>query len=260
MIGVFDSGVGGLSVLVSLRRALPAADLLYYADTARLPFGTRSPALIRRFAREAGERFFGWGADRVQVACGTVSALALDEIAAAARCPAAGVILPAVEKIAADRRNRVLILSTEATAKSRVFETALSKRSPGVVTLSLGCPLFVSLVECGFFQRNDPALLSLVGRTLSRGQSFFPDAILLGCTHFRLLSPLISSLFPGVPLYDCGEEAATALADSAAGGGRTGDGTLRIFVSDDPERFRRAAERAVGLSPAVPIEAVEALS
>lgn len=248
MIGVFDSGVGGLTVLAALRRALPRADLLYYADTARLPFGSRSPALIRRFAHEAGERFRLFGADVIQVACGTVSALGLDEIAAAARCPVSGVILPVVERIASDRKRRVLILSTEATANSRAFETALSQRIPGVAALSLGCPLFVSLVECGFCAKNDPALLSLVGRTLLPGQTFFPDAVLLGCTHFGRLSPLIASLFPGVPLYDCGETAATALAASPAGRAERGAGKLRVLVSDGAERFKRAAERVTGLS------------
>lgn len=258
MIGVFDSGIGGLSVLFALRNALPSADFLYYADTARLPFGTRSPALIRRFAREAGEKFAAWGVDYLQVACGTVSALALDEIAAAAGCPAAGVILPVAREIAAAGRRRVLILSTEATARSRVFETALASENPGFVSLSLGCPLFVSFVENGFSSRSDPALLSFLGRTLAPGQSFFPDAVLLGCTHFRLLSPAISSLFPGVPLFDCGEAAARALA--AAPAGRTpakGRGSLRVCVSDNPERFRLAAERALGFPSGVSIEKIE---
>ena len=249
MIGVFDSGIGGLSVLAALRSAYPAADLLYYADTANLPYGGRSPALIRRFAKEAGKRFGGWGADCVQVACGTVSSLALDDFAAAAGCPVSGVVLPVVDAISRDGRRRVLILSTEATARSRVFETALSEKRPGITTLSLGCPLFVPLIENGFFARNDPALLSLVGRILAPGQTFFPDAILLGCTHFRLLAPLISSLFPGVPIYDCGEAAATAVPARFGGGG----GSLRVYVSDDPERFRLAATRTGSLPPGVPI-------
>ena len=251
MIGVFDSGIGGLFVLSALRAAHPAADLLYYADTARLPYGVRSPALIRRFAREAGRRFAAWGADFLQVACGTVSALALDEIADAAGCPVAGVIRPAVRMIAADGRRRVLILSTDATAESGAFELALASEAPGTVSLSLGCPLFVSLVENGFFSQNDPALLSFVGRTLAPGQTFFPDAILLGCTHFRLLSPAVSSLFPGVPIYDCGEAAARA---TALGTAETGGGTLRILVSDNPDRFRRAAERVTSLPPETVVE------
>jgi len=251
---VFDSGIGGLSVLAALRGALPFADLLYYADTARLPFGTRSPALIRRFAREAGERFSAWGADFLQVACGTVSALALNEISAAANCPAAGVVLPVARAIASDGRRRVLILSTEATARSRSFESALLSEAPGAVTLTLGCPLFVSLVENGVCSPNDPALLPLIGRTLAPGQSFFPDAVLLGCTHFRFLSAVISSLFSGVPIYDCGEAAARALADSPVGSKELGRGALRIIVSDNPERFRRAAKRLNALPPGVPIE------
>ena len=249
MIGVFDSGIGGLSVLAALRSAYPSADLLYYADTARLPYGGRSPALIRRFAKEAGERFKGWGADFVQVACGTVSSIALDAFAAAAGCPVSGVVLPVVGSLAQNGCHRVLILSTEATARSRVFEAALSEKRPGIKTLSLGCPLFVPLIENGFFARNDPALLSLVGRILAPGQTFFPDAILLGCTHFRLLAPLISSLFPGVPIYDCGEAAAIAVPARFGGGG----GSLRVYVSDDPERFRLAAERTGSLPPGVPI-------
>ena len=143
MIGVFDSGIGGLSVLAALRSAYPAADLLYYADTANLPYGGRSPALIRRFAKEAGKRFGGWGADCVQVACGTVSSLALDDFAAAAGCPVSGVVLPVVDTISRDGRRRVLILSTEATARSRVFDAALTAKRPGVATLSLILPSFL---------------------------------------------------------------------------------------------------------------------
>ena len=253
MIGVFDSGSGGLSVLSALRAAYPRADLLYYADTARLPYGGRSPALIRRFAREAGERFAALGADYLAVACGTVSALALDEITTAARCPTSGVIRPAVDLLARGGRRRVLILSTEATANARAFETELLARTPGAVALSLGCPLFVPLIENGYFSPNDPAVLSLLGRTLSPGQTFFPDAVLLGCTHFRLLAGAIASLFPGVPLYDCGEAAAGAVP---AEFGR-GDGTLRVLVSDAPERFRRAAIRAGGLPDGVEVETIQ---
>ena len=249
MIGVFDSGIGGLSVLSALRAAYPCADLLYYADTARLPYGGRSPALIRRFAREAGERFAAFGADYLAVACGTVSALALDEIAATANCPVSGVIRPVSETLARDGRRRVLILSTEATANARAFGKVLAALIPGVVTLSLGCPLFVPLVENGCFAPNDPAVLSLLGRTLAPGQTFFPDAVLLGCTHFRLLASAISALFPGVPLYDCGEAAARAVPETFGRGG----GTLRVFVSDNPDRFRRAALRTGGLPDGVEV-------
>ena len=256
MIGVFDSGIGGLFALSALRKARPAADLLYFADTAHLPYGVRSPALIRRFAREAGRRFALWGADFLQVACGTVSALALDEIADAAGCPVAGVILPAVRAVAADRRRRVLILSTDATANSRVFDRALARESPGTVARSLGCPLFVSLIENGFCSPNDLALLSFVGRTLAPGQTFFPDAILLGCTHFRLLSPVVSSLFPGVPIYDCGEAAARA---ATLGTADAGSGSLRILVSDNPDRFRLAAERVAALPPGATVEEIDPL-
>ena len=256
MIGVFDSGVGGLFVLSALRKANPEADLLYFADTARLPYGVRSPALIRRFAREAGRRFAAWGADFLQVACGTVSALALDEIADAAGRPVAGVILPAVREVAADGRRRVLVLSTDATAGSGAFDRALAAESPGTVSLSLGCPLFVSLVENGFCAQNDPALLSFIGRTLAPGQTFFPDAILLGCTHFRLLSPAISALFPGVPIYDCGEAAARAATVEEE---KPGKGSLRILVSDNPDRFRRAAERVIDLPPDTVVEEVDPL-
>ncbi len=253
MIGVFDSGIGGLFVLSALRAALPEADLLYYADTARLPYGARSPALIRRFAREAGERFAGWGADRVQVACGTVSALALDEFRAAANRPVSGVIAPAVREVIKSGVRRVLILSTEATARSLAFDRALTGEDPGIVPLSLGCPLFVPLIENGFFAKNDPALLSFIGRVLAPGQTFLPDAILLGCTHFRLLSPAISSLFPGVPLYDCGEAAARALAKTERS---QGGGSLRVVVSDGPDRFLSAAENAGALPPGTVVECV----
>ena len=256
MIGVFDSGIGGLFVLSALRAALPDADFLYYADTARLPFGTRSPALIRRFALEAGERFAAWGVGYLQVACGTVSALALDQIALAASCPAAGVVLPAVREVAASGARRVLILSTEATAESRVFERALAASNPALVSLSLGCPLFVSLVENGFFSPNDSALLSLIGRTLSPGQTFFPDAVLLGCTHFRLLAPAVARFVPGVPLFDCGEAAARSLARARTGVLAAGRGSTRVLVSDNPERFRRAAERVFALPAGVSVEGV----
>ena len=253
MIGVFDSGIGGLFVLSALRAALPEADLLYYADTARLPYGARSPALIRRFAREAGTRFSGWGVDQIQVACGTVSALALDEVASAAGCPVSGVLSPAVREVVAFGARRVLILSTEATAASLAFDRALTEEAPGIVPFSLGCPLFVPLIENGFFAKNDPALLSFIGRILAPGQTFLPDAILLGCTHFRLLSPAISSLFPGVPLFDCGEAAARALAASEQ---VPGGGSLRVLVSDGPDRFLRAAEKATALPSGTAVECV----
>ena len=252
MIGVFDSGVGGLPVLAGIRRAFPDADLLYYADTARLPFGTRSPAFIRQLAREAGERFAAWGIDFLQVACGTVSALALPVIAAAAGCPSAGVIDPVVSDLLSDKRRRILLLATDATVRSGVFTERLRAADPSVSVLAIGCPLFVSFAENGIVDRGDPALLSLLLRTLAPGQYYLPDAILLGCTHFRLLAPAIGSLFPGVPLYDGGQSAVCALAKRPALA--SGSGKLRIVVSDGAERFREAAERVIGLPEGQTVE------
>ena len=253
MIGVFDSGVGGLPVLAEIRRAIPDADLLYYADTARLPFGTRSTNFILQLAREAGERFFSWDVDFLQVACGTVSALALPVIAGAAGCPAAGVIDPVISDLLADKRRRILLLATEATVRSGVFVERLRAADPSVSVLPIGCPLFVSFAENGITDRSDPALLSLLLRTLAPGQYYLPDAILLGCTHFRLLAPAIGSLFPGVPLYDCGQSAVRALTTKDPSPGK-GSGKLRIVVSDGAERFREAAKRVIGLPDTQSVE------
>lgn len=243
MIGVFDSGLGGLTALCELRRLRPDLDIVYFGDTAHVPYGTRSPDTIRRFAGEAIGYLSGLGAEAILVACGTVSSVVLPALTARAACPLWGVVEPSAElAYRVSKNKRIGILATEATVRSRAFEAALRHLGP-VATRSVACPLFVSLAENGFISSDDPVSRVAAEHYLSPLRESDLDTLILGCTHFPLLAAHIHRVLPGVRLIGAGEAAAAALVRSTP---RVGHGELMIFVSDAPGHFEASAERILG--------------
>lgn len=243
MLGVFDSGLGGLTALWELRRLRPDLDIAYFGDTARVPYGTRSPDMICRWAEGALRFLASKGAEAILVACGTVSSVALPRLAGKFSIPLIGVVEPAA--LAAHRlsRRRVIgIIGTEATVRSRAFEAAL-RRLGGVATVSLACPLFVSLAENGFTDPADPVTRAAAEYYLAPLRDAGIDTLILGCTHFPLLAPHIQRVLPGVRLVGAGEAAAAALV---AAHPRVGHGELEVYVSDAPAHFAKAAARLLG--------------
>lgn len=243
MIGIFDSGVGGLCALREARRRLPDCDFLYFGDTGRLPYGTRSPDTVIRYSMQALRFLRAQGAERALAACGTVSSVALGRLERARILPVSGVVEPAVRAaLRATRNRRVAVLGTAATIESGSFERAL--RRHGVLTAGVACPLFVALAENGLTDPRDAAVRSLAARYLAPLRGFGADTVILGCTHFPLLRRAIGAALPGVTLIDSAREASCYLAGHCDA--PTERGRVYCFVSDAPRAFERVASLFLG--------------
>jgi glutamate racemase len=246
-IGVFDSGIGGLTVLRALVERVPAAQFLYFGDTARLPYGCKSAATVSRFAIEAAHFLEARGIDLLVVACNTATALALPAIAANVGVPVQGVVEPGAERAAAaTRRQRVVVIATEATINSRAYSKALEGR--GIEVCEKACPLFVPLIEEGWLDH--PVTKSVAHAYLD--ETFYdnengPDVLVLGCTHYPLIKPVLRSVVPWrVEIVDSAESTAVAVAGKLGldSGRPTPEQPPEIayFVSDSVDRFRRVGQ------------------
>ena len=258
-IGIFDSGVGGLTVLHALLEALPGEHLIYLGDTARYPYGARSAETVTRYSLENVQFLADRGIKMLVVACNTASALALEALEARYDFPIIGVITPgargAVERTS---NGRIGVIGTEATIASGAYTTALRVLRPGLELYTRACPLFVPLAEEGWL--DGPIPRGVVETYLASLQKSGIDTLVLGCTHYPLLKPLIAAVMgEQVALIDSAEETARAVAAVLGDGdlGRTGGtGSTSFFVTDVPDRFVRIGKRFLGsrLESAVRIE------
>ena len=249
-IGVFDSGLGGLSAVRHLRRLLPHENIVYFGDTGRVPYGTRSRETIRRYAAEDCDLLLDNDVKFIIAACGTVSSVAPD-ILAQLPVPAIGVVDPTAQAAAkATKNKRIGILGTAATVRSASFEQALHAIDPTIEVYATACPLFVPLVENGWIDIDDPVAVPMVRRYLTDVKQAGVDTLILGCTHFPLLAPIIQQeLGDGVTLIDSGRETAVLCAALLEQRGELADhqdGTAKYFVSDQPEGFSQVAEIFLG--------------
>ncbi|MBI5596310.1 MAG: glutamate racemase [Elusimicrobia bacterium] len=248
-IGVFDSGVGGLTVLRALRREMPSERLLYFGDTARVPYGTKSKETVTRYALEVAAFLEGRGVKHLVVACNSATALALPALRRAARVPVTGVIEPAVRAARRAARDGVVgVIGTEATVASGAYQEAWTKSGGRGRVVSAACPLFVPLVEEGWWDTEvTRAVARVYLRPLLKAR---PRALILGCTHYPLLKPVLSRCAgPKVALIDSGSETAAEVRLELESRGllrRAGRGTEGFFVTDGPERFKRLAHRFLG--------------
>jgi len=252
-IGVFDSGVGGLTVLKALRDVLPHEDLIYLGDTARLPYGTKSPASISRYACQATQQLQQRGIKLLVVACNTASAVALEALRGQMEpLPVLGVIEPgATAAVAARPGGTHLVLATEATVRLGAYSRAIQARDRQATVIELACEMLVSLAEEGW--SDGPIAELIVRRYLAEldGQSARPDSVILGCTHFPLLREVIESAFDdGVAIVDSASTtAATAcdlLASMSLGSRRSGGGSLKLLATDGATRFARVGGQFLG--------------
>lgn len=265
-IGVFDSGMGGLTVLRALRDALPHERFLYLGDTARLPYGTKSPATVQRYAAQATRILVERGVKALVVACNTASAVAIGELQARyAPLPVFGVVEPGAEAAAAVAgEGRVLVLATESTVSGGAYQRALLCRGPHLKVLARPCPLLVTLAEEG---RHDDALAALALREYLSGVLSGPrrpvTTVLLGCTHFPVFRGALSAILEQadlghVTVVDSALTTARAVAAELAGGHvvaapGSGHPELQLMATDGRERFRRVGRYFLGQ----PIDAVE---
>lgn len=256
-VGVFDSGVGGLTVVAEIRRRLPGLDIVYFGDTARVPYGNKSPETVRRYSREIAHFLVERGVAHLVVACNTSSALALEELEATCAVPVMGMIRPGAEAaVAATRTGRVGLIGTRATVASGAYEAAVRALDPAVSVSAIACPLLVPLVEEGWAE--DPVADAVVERYLAPLRAAAVDTLILGCTHYPALVPALQrAAGPGVTLISSSGAAAEALArERAALPPRPGPGSLSCIVTDAGTYFREVAERILG-APLGPLEAVE---
>ncbi len=243
MTGIFDSGLGGLTALNVLHRLAPKEDIVYLGDTARVPYGTRSAETIKKYACECGRFLTDLGVDRLLVACGTVSANALDVITESFDIPVTGVIYPAVRRAAELTKNgRIAVLATGATVKSRAYEKEILRTNPELKVFQRACPLFVPLVENGLDSDSDIVRLTCE-MYLRDVREAGTDVIILGCTHYPLISKAITECIPGAVAVSSGEEAARDVAQCIRD---SESGIIRYYVTDDSEGFTANAATFLG--------------
>lgn len=259
-IGVFDSGLGGLTAVRRLQELLPNEDIIYFGDTGRVPYGTRSEETIRRYAREDCRLLLDRDVKYIIAACGTVSSVAPD-ILSALPVPAIGVV-EATTKAAVDatRNKRVGIIGTAATVRSRSFEKAMRAIDTTITVTAEACPMFVSLVEAGWIDPADDVAMALVRRYMAPIKAAGVDTLILGCTHFPLLAPIIAAeLGDDVNLIDSGRETAIHCAAMLTEQNALADekiGECHFLVSDRPESFSRTAEIFLGRSVSEDVESI----
>lgn len=242
-IGVFDSGLGGLCAVRELRRLLPEENIVYFGDTGRVPYGTKSPETIKKYAREDAEFLLSKGVKLALAACGTVSAVALDEMKEHFPVPLFGVIAASVDAALRETKTgTVAVIGTDATIKSGLFDRKLREKGCADV-ISRACPLFVPLVECGFIARENELTRGVAEMYLSDIGNSRADTLILGCTHFPIISEIIGDVLPNITLIDPAKEAAALVAAYVRENGVGGSGgKTEYFVSDDAESFSASAK------------------
>ncbi len=256
-IGVFDSGVGGLTVLKALQRALPDENFLYLGDTARLPYGTKSPLTVQRYALQAARVLVERGVKALVVACNTASAVALSALREAyAPVPVFGVVMPGADAaVAVSRSGCIGVLATESTVRGGAYQRAILQRRPDAHVLARSAPLLVTLAEEGW--SSGPVPSAILGSYLQPWlrpptAPWALDTLLLGCTHFPLLRDLIEQVTgPGIQIVDSADTTAAALrealqASKAVLQSGSGQGDIQLLATDDRVRFARIGRHFLG--------------
>ena len=248
-IGVFDSGLGGLTVAHAIMRRLPGESLLYFGDTARVPYGPKSPDTVRRYSREITAYLLEQGVKAVVVACNTATAHALPTLREELPVPVIGVVEPGARAaVRATRTGRIGVIGTAGTIRSGAYARAIEAEAPGTSVIALACPLFVPLVEEGWTSHEAARLIAR--EYLAPFTADAVDTLVLGCTHYPLLKALIAEVVgPGVRLIDSAEETAIdvqrMLADRALQTGNP-DVDYRFVASDDSQQFLTLGQRFFG--------------
>lgn len=246
-IGIFDSGVGGLTVVRQVERLMPGEDIVYFGDTARVPYGTKSRETITRFSVENVEFLMQKNVKLVLVACNTASSLSIDFLKRCFRVPIIGVIDPGAKSaVGVTRNNRIGVIGTKATISSGAYEKAVKKINPGISVFAAGCPLFVPLAEEGWVDK--PVTREIARSYLARLKASKIDTLILGCTHYPLLRGVIQDVMGDkVMLVDSAKEVAKEAKLILDSSGLLNHGKRRgkqsFFVSDEPSGFVAVAER-----------------
>lgn len=252
-VGVFDSGIGGLTVVRELRRRLPSENIVYFGDTARVPYGIKSGETVARFAREDCEFLQRFDPKMIVVACNTASATAIPTLEAWSSIPLCGVVEPgAREAVLLAKGHTIAVIATEATIGSDAYRRAMKRYDPDARVVQKPCPLFVPMAEEGR-SGLDSIVQAVVRDYLEPIMQLEPTVMVLGCTHYPLLRDAIAEVTgPGIKLVDSGEQTARVVVErltaNALLADRTEPGRLNCYVSDNPQRFREIGQRFLGQS------------
>ncbi|MCX6640064.1 MAG: glutamate racemase [bacterium] len=255
-IGIFDSGIGGLTVVRQITDLLPGESLIYFGDTARVPYGTKSDRIVREFAWEDSLFLLRQSVKMIVVACNTASAVALEELDRYLKVPVIGVIKPGARAAVNRTRNgRIGVIGTQATIDSGAYQTEIQRINPDYQVVSAACPLFVPLAEEGWVEGEVPELAARM--YLSALLESDIDTLILGCTHYPLLKPLLSKIAgPSVSLIDSAEATALVVAETLSRRGlldESRQGEYDFYVSDLPRKFEELGMRFLGRSIQVSI-------
>ena len=253
-IGIFDSGLGGLTVAHAIFERLPHDATLYFGDTARVPYGPKSADTVRRYSREIADWLIGQGVKAIVVACNTSTAHALDTLRDSAPVPVVGVIEPGARAAVRHAGTRPIgVIGTAGTIASGAYERAIQRLAPGTPVIARACPMLVPLVEEGWFDH--PATRLIAEEYLAPMKQQRVGSLVLGCTHYPLLKPLLGDIMgPEVTLIDSGEETANSLAELLRSRDLEAPAPVpvpapalhRFAVSDDPRRFIEIGARFLG--------------
>ena len=246
-IGVFDSGLGGLTAVRELRRMLPSENIIYFGDTSRVPYGSRSRETILKYARQDIRFLRSFDLKAIVIACGTVSTTSLPALKAESDIPMLGVVEPACRRaLAVTKNKKVGLIATAASVRSGAYEKILHEMDGDVQVISRACPLFVPLVENGRFRPGDVVIETVAWEYLTPLRETGIDTLILGCTHYPLLTEIIAGVMgPGVELVSAGEESAFELKRMLKAQGLRNDevrqGDTTYYVSDRVESFEETA-------------------
>lgn len=246
-IGVFDSGLGGLTAVHSLWRILPEENLIYFGDTARVPYGGRSKETILKYARQDVRFLRSFDLKAILIACGTVTTTSLSTLQAENDLPMVGVVEPTCRRaVSVTKNKRVGMIATLASVRSGAYEAALKRLDSEVEVFCEPCPLLVPLVENGRIRRGDVVIETVVKEYLEPLKAKGIDTLILGCTHYPLLTEIMADVMgPGVELVSAGEESAFELKRMLKAEGKrakeTRQGTTEFYVSDRAEDFEQIA-------------------
>lgn len=251
-IGIFDSGLGGLTAISEIQRLMPDENYIYFGDNARIPYGTRSREVIKKYSMQDCRFLISKGVKAILIACGTVSSNALDSLLDNFTLPIIGVVEGAAKRaveIAEAGNGIIAVLGTDATVNSGAFKRAIEKINPSLTVVSKSCPMFVPLVENGHTAKDDIAANAISKEYLTDIIPIQPSAVILGCTHYPLLSEILEAMLPDSILISSGREAAATMKEKLL---QTelltgnGSGKTTFYTSDDITLFAKHAKRFLG--------------
>lgn len=260
MIGVFDSGLGGLTAIRTLEKILPDEKIVYFGDTGRVPYGTRTRETVIKYALQDMRFLSTHDIDAVLIACGTVSSTAVDAIRQQFSIPVFGVVEPSAATAVRSTKNGVIgAIGTGVTIAQKAYDKAIAAIDPDIRVVSTACPLFVPLVENGFIDPEEEITRLAAERYLADIKQSGADTLILGCTHFPIIADVISAVLPGVTLVNSGEAAAIALKDELEDRGllKKEGGGCEFYVSEASGNFGMMAGMFLGHSVNGSVSAID---